>query len=292
MTTTTRAPAVPWTDLGVFLALAFGLTWLVWTPALLGAEIPAQVLITLSMACVALATWVTLRWRVRPDSVRAATALRPPAARWLWPALLLLPVTNLAALALGALAGTYEADLTGFSGLRATFAPNTLGATGIPWDLIGTALGTSLLLLVVWLPMMWCEEWGWRGFLLPRLLPLGTWPALLASGVVWGLWHLPIYVLGGRDFAQLVPFLVFTVLLGVLVGWLRLASGSVWPCVLAHGVNNTVVTATNAVFPSAEALRDPEALNQLGFLGWPGWLALTAVIVLVFATGRSRTGYR
>jgi len=35
------------------------------------------------------------------------------------------------------------------------------------------------------------EELGWRGFLLPRLLHLGQWPAILISGIVWGIWHAP-----------------------------------------------------------------------------------------------------
>ena len=30
------------------------------------------------------------------------------------------------------------------------------------------------------------EEWGWRGFLLPKLLPLGQWPALLLAGISVG----------------------------------------------------------------------------------------------------------
>ncbi len=33
------------------------------------------------------------------------------------------------------------------------------------------------------------EELGWRGYLLPKLLPLGQWNAILVSGVVWGGWH-------------------------------------------------------------------------------------------------------
>ena len=40
------------------------------------------------------------------------------------------------------------------------------------------------------------EEVGWRGWLLPALHPLGVWPALLLSGVIWGLWHSPLILLG------------------------------------------------------------------------------------------------
>jgi membrane protease YdiL (CAAX protease family) len=40
------------------------------------------------------------------------------------------------------------------------------------------------------------EEIGWRGFLLPRLLPLGKPRAYLLLGVIWGIWHAPLIVVG------------------------------------------------------------------------------------------------
>ncbi len=40
------------------------------------------------------------------------------------------------------------------------------------------------------------EELGWRGWLLPKLMPLGAIPAILTSGVIWGLWHTPLILLG------------------------------------------------------------------------------------------------
>jgi len=40
------------------------------------------------------------------------------------------------------------------------------------------------------------EEYGWRGYLLPRLLPGGEIRATLIGGVVWAVWHLPLLVSG------------------------------------------------------------------------------------------------
>jgi membrane protease YdiL (CAAX protease family) len=42
------------------------------------------------------------------------------------------------------------------------------------------------------------EELGWRGYLLPRLLRLGAWPALVGVGVIWWAWHLPLGLLSPR----------------------------------------------------------------------------------------------
>ena len=41
------------------------------------------------------------------------------------------------------------------------------------------------------------EELGWRGYLLPKLLPLGETRALTISGIIWGLWHAPFVILLG-----------------------------------------------------------------------------------------------
>ena len=84
------------------------------------------------------------------------------------------------------------------------------------------------------------EELGWRGYLLPALIDrVGTWPALILSGAIWGLWHSPVILLGynfGRtDIVGVLLMVVACVLLGILFGWLRLASGNIWPAVFAHG---------------------------------------------------------
>jgi hypothetical protein len=43
------------------------------------------------------------------------------------------------------------------------------------------------------------EEFGWTGYLLVRLLPLGRWRAALIYGAIWGLWHAPI-IAGGYNY--------------------------------------------------------------------------------------------
>ncbi len=45
------------------------------------------------------------------------------------------------------------------------------------------------------------EELGWRGYLLPGLLGLGQWRAILVSGVIWGVWHAPI-ILQGHNYPE------------------------------------------------------------------------------------------
>lgn len=86
------------------------------------------------------------------------------------------------------------------------------------------------------------EELGWRGFLLPQLLPLGQMKAILLSGLIWGIWHAPA-ILQGHNYPE-TPILGvllmcgFTVLVGVIFSWLYLRTLSPWAPALAHGALN------------------------------------------------------
>lgn len=74
------------------------------------------------------------------------------------------------------------------------------------------------------------------------------------SGVVWGAVARPVILLGynyGRtDVLGLAAMVVFCVLVGIVIGWTRLRSASVWPAVLAHGSINAA-TNTFAIFLAA-----------------------------------------
>ncbi len=91
------------------------------------------------------------------------------------------------------------------------------------------------------------EEWGWRGYLLPHLLERFSLPAtLLVSGIIWGIWHAPITVLGhnyglgyaGYPFTGIAAMCLFCIVLGVFMSYVTLRTGSCLPAVFAHGMVN------------------------------------------------------
>ncbi len=87
------------------------------------------------------------------------------------------------------------------------------------------------------------EEFGWRGYLLPKLLPLGREKALILSGIIWGLWHLPfVFLIGFGGYPdRLAGGLVFVAvitLLGIYIGALTLKNESVLLASFMHGVFN------------------------------------------------------
>jgi membrane protease YdiL (CAAX protease family) len=89
------------------------------------------------------------------------------------------------------------------------------------------------------------EEIGFRGYLLPRLMHMGTTRALLLSGLLHALWHFPlllltpIYPIVGSWLVVGPIFIITLTTAGVFYGYLQLKSKSVWPATLAHGVINT-----------------------------------------------------
>lgn len=90
------------------------------------------------------------------------------------------------------------------------------------------------------------EELGWRGYMLTRLRVAGFPAPILLSGLVWALWHLPLILSGEyppvrRSVPSVAVFLLDITAMGCVIAWLRLSSGSLWPCIWAHGAWNAVI---------------------------------------------------
>jgi len=86
------------------------------------------------------------------------------------------------------------------------------------------------------------EEMGWRGYALPRLLGQGKpLAASLRLGVIWFIWHLPAFLIGGTPQTRLsLPaFFLSALALSILATWLyQHTNGSVLPSVLLHLMAN------------------------------------------------------
>ncbi len=84
------------------------------------------------------------------------------------------------------------------------------------------------------------QEYGFRGYLITKLLPLGRKKAIVISSAVWALWYGPYMLIGmhynGNLFLGMLIWMVFIFFFGIFLGYLRLTSGTViLPC-FAHGV--------------------------------------------------------
>lgn len=101
---------------------------------------------------------------------------------------------------------------------------------------LGTDTGSAIslivsgLLIVIAAPLS--EEIFFRGFMFAGLRRSMTIiPAALISAAVWGSLHL-----GAGNVGVVVQLSIF----GLILAWLYERSGSLWPPVLAHGINNAI----------------------------------------------------
>jgi membrane protease YdiL (CAAX protease family) len=294
----------------IFLAFAIGVPW---TAALalyltLGATdlIKAAALANLIFISTPALANVTTRLITREGRGRL----------WLWPKLrrgwpfylaaILLPF--LAAIAAGTIfylvfPGSFDPTL---SKVREFYTAYSVAADTHPWTaFVLITLQASINWLLVNGLLSIGEEFGWRAYLLPKLMArfTGAEPAsgsaenpvpadLYASGarkasvligLIWGVWHWPLFLMSLRltpDFPllYLLVFPVSTCCMSVLLCWVTLRSGSVWPASIGHGlINGTSIIPMMPLKGAASMLLGPGPGGVIGMLGY-----LMAALVLLF----------
>lgn len=123
-----------------------------------------------------------------------------------------------------------------------------LGLGGVDLSRFTTGAATFLVLGTIQsLISATGEELGWRGFLVPTLAKTMSFGRLaVLSGAIWALWHFPLIIFadynsGTATWYSLLCFAVMVVALAVILAWLRLRSGSVWPAAILHASHNLFV---------------------------------------------------
>jgi uncharacterized protein len=128
------------------------------------------------------------------------------------------------------------------------------------------------------------EELGWRGYMLTRLIDAGVPRPILTSGLIWGLWHMPLvlaglYAAGSSPVLSAVLLMVTATSFGYVLARMRLETGSIWPAIALHGAWNSII---QTAFDPASA---PGAKLWVGESGILTALALVTAAVL-FSRGR------
>jgi len=119
------------------------------------------------------------------------------------------------------------------------------------------------------------EEFGWRGYLLPKLMPLGKLKAYTLLGVIWGLWHAPLIVVGfnypGYPFLGIVGMVVMTTIIGIYINELTLRNRSSILAGWIHGAfNGQAYGIWRILFPDV----NPLIGGFTGVVGAIVWLIL------------------
>lgn len=297
--------------MAVFAVTSLALAWLVALPLWLGGKGLADPFFGLFAAAMmftpALATVAALlvqRWSRGRRGARVVLRelgmwpLRP-AARTIWTCVAVIfaaPVLIGVGLLVSGALGLASFDLVGFSGFSQLLQSSVPAGTPLPpvGVLVVVQLAMIPLGALVNAPLAFGEEIGWRGWLLPALQPLGTWPALIISGAFWGLWHAPLILLG-YNFAEpnalgVLLMIVGCVLFGVLLGWTRLRTASVWPAVFAHAAFNASAGMGALFVAAGSPATSATLIGPLGVVMWVVFAAAIGALLLAGQFRRTRIG--
>jgi len=148
-----------------------------------------------------------------------------------------------------------------------------------PWALAG-----------IWVPMFnynllggpLFEEFGWRGFLQPRLQQvLPPWIAAICVGVLWAAWHIPLFLVAWTSATPLV-FLFILVALSVIMAFAFNGSGqAVVVAILMHSAFNASGSFVPAFLGNVPTREHPSAELFIGFS-----FLLVAVAAAILTRGR------
>jgi membrane protease YdiL (CAAX protease family) len=148
------------------------------------------------------------------------------------------------------------------------------------WPRFGQESAPIIIAAIIFsTPFQSGEEIGWRGFALPRMAEsMGFRAASLLLGVIWALWHLPLFFLPGAD-TYLQSFPVWgleVVALSVAIAWLYThVKGSLLLTMLMHSAINQTI----GIVPSVSARPTNAFSLNVSPVMW-----LTAALLWISAT--------
>jgi membrane protease YdiL (CAAX protease family) len=122
----------------------------------------------------------------------------------------------------------------------------------------GNIVGVSIATFVMSLLSNTWEEVGWRGFALPRLQKNhSALTATLVVGVLWGMWHVPLFLWQGHPMSN-YPFLkwfIGTMAVSFIYTWLyNSTQGSLFVVTIFHVLTNTYGVLVSGVSVAALAM--------------------------------------
>ncbi|MEZ4621147.1 MAG: CPBP family intramembrane glutamic endopeptidase [Caldilineaceae bacterium] len=127
---------------------------------------------------------------------------------------------------------------------------------------------------------------GWRGYMLTRLIDARIPQPVLVSGLIWGVWHLPLILsglcaAGPNPLVSALWFMVAITVASFLYAKLRLATGSISLVIMLHGAWNSTIQSVFDVSTSGE-----HATLWVGESGILVMLTIIPVVALLARTWR------
>lgn len=109
-----------------------------------------------------------------------------------------------------------------------------------------TFIGLYLMTFFISWPKYFGEEYGWRFYLQDRMFALfGGYKGVIFVGLIWGLWHLPLNLVGmnfpGNIVAGNIVYFLYTIVIGIIFSYGVLKTRSIWIAVLLHAITDSIV---------------------------------------------------
>lgn len=152
-------------------------------------------------------------------------------------------------------------------------------------------LKTALTALPVFLIFAFFEEFGWRGYLVPKLASIEINSYLMHAivAIVWASWHLPFirelsWLYTSEDLQTFIPRLYLGAFaFSILYNEIRIITGTFWPAVLMHGISNSFGHPL-----AAEYVTIVTGKEYLGSVGFDGLFMIVFFGILGIALNRWR----
>ncbi len=219
--------------LGLTLIYAAGAVVLQLSPA--QSTIAAMSAIPLALAVLGLLVLVVLRISAGREAMARVWLAWGNWRNWLVFGLAIILYYGLQ-IALNAVTGLGGSQLTVPAAVQG-MAPTTFMILGF----VQSVLFAPILAIVI----AFGEEYGWRGYLQTELFKLGRVRGVFLLGVIWGIWHWPLILMGynypSYPLLGLLLMTLYTIGLAIVLGYAVLRSGSVLLAAYLHALNNQVL---------------------------------------------------
>jgi membrane protease YdiL (CAAX protease family) len=289
-----------WKKIKLYLLFSFGFSWAVALVMFvaqvnIGSILGTILLATVYMPGPALATFIIQKFLYKESFKQYGWTFDKKAMKWiLFTPLLFLALTILTFAIIALFGNTHLIPQFGqldFSQVNFNVRLMELASSAIDVDKVEIPdIPPKLLFVVILaqailagstisLPIMFGEEFGWRGLMLKETRSLGFLKANAYIGLVWGIWHLPAILMGhnypNHPYLGIIMMCLFTIAVAPLFAYVRIKTKSILGACMLHGMLN----ATGAMYMLYIANRN-ELYSSVA--GWAGIIAGTILTVCIF----------
>lgn len=290
-----------WKKINLFILLTFGISWTVWgilkfSNIQFGNIWESIIIAGLYMPGPAIATFIIQKFIYKESFKSFGWSFDKKAIKWLLiTPLIYVVLILLTFLVIGVFGNTdliHQFGKLDFSqeGFNARFIDiikdsvdiNTIKLPNLSSLLMFfiSIVGAIIAGATINVPFMFGEEFGWRGLLLKETQKLGYLKSSIFIGIIWGIWHLPLILMGGLNYPEypyfgIIMMCFFTISLSPIFSYIRFKSKSILFACMFHGMIN----GTGALFMLYVSNAN-ELFSSLA--GWAGIIANILIIIGIY----------